>query len=31
MAEKAVYQQRFTNMTVAQNSYFELQKKQIEG
>jgi hypothetical protein len=29
MTEKAVYQQRFTNMTVAQNSYLELQKKAL--
>jgi hypothetical protein len=27
MTEKAVYQQRFTNMAAAQNSYFELQQK----
>jgi hypothetical protein len=27
MTEKAVYQQRLENMTIAQNSYFNLQKK----
>jgi hypothetical protein len=31
MTEKAVYQQRFANMNTAQNSYFKLQEKQIEG
>jgi hypothetical protein len=29
MTEKAVYQQRLENMIAAQNSYFELQKKQL--
>jgi hypothetical protein len=29
MTEKAAYQQRFANMTAAQNSYFELQQKQL--
>ncbi|MDR3247444.1 MAG: hypothetical protein LBT39_01545 [Treponema sp.] len=29
MTEKTVYQQRFTNMTIAQESYFKLQEKQI--
>jgi hypothetical protein len=31
MTEKAVYQQRFDNMTAAQNCYFELQKKHLGG
>jgi hypothetical protein len=29
ITEKAVYQQRFANMTAAQHSYFELQQKRI--
>jgi hypothetical protein len=29
--ERAVYEQRFANMIIAQNSYLELQKKQMEG
>jgi hypothetical protein len=29
MTEKAVYQQRFANMSAAQHSYFELQQKRV--
>jgi hypothetical protein len=29
MTEKAVYQQRFANMSAAQHSHFELQQKRL--
>jgi hypothetical protein len=29
--ERAVYEQRFANMTIAQNCYLELQKKALDS